>query len=176
MDAYVGDIIGDVDIMGDAQAAEVLEALGDAPGAANLAREMAAARRIDPRAVAVRQQALARLGFQPLGIPETAFPAVAGTTIQINVSVTRAFRPSFLIIPPSIGPFFRIDSAQINGRNQLAGAGPLPCENHPPLQPRGLLRWETINPSAPLILSVTMTDGAAARVFRGGLYGAALMR
>jgi hypothetical protein len=174
--------LGDVSIIGD-DVDTVLEALGGPamhtaadPTATALAHAMSKARQIDPAAVAVRQQALKSMGYQPVGFPEQTFLAVGPLTQTLSISVTRPFRPNEVLVPSTIAPFFRIDSAKINGRDQLAGAGPVPCEVFSSAAFRSRIRFETVNPSAPLLLQVTMTDATIDRIFRGAFIGAALMR
>jgi hypothetical protein len=162
-------------IVGDAEVAELLESLGAPNDAAAIVREMSAARKIDPRAVAVRQQALSRLGFQPAGMTPTTFTAITAAQ-DINLTVSRPVRPSSLVFPPTLAPFFVVTAFQVNGRNQLASSGALPLELFAPNGIMSRIRFETINPSSAAILSIQMIDLTATRTLRGAVFGAALMR
>jgi hypothetical protein len=198
MDAFISDLdiigdivggvgsygsLGDLDILGDygrGDGTEVLEALSGPPGggSAGLAQTMRTARTIDPAAVAVRNQILKSLGYQPAGVPATIFnPAAPPVTgIQINLTVTRPFKPYELICGSDISSFFTMDSAKINGRDQLAASGPIALETFSSACLRSKIRWETVNPSSPLVFTISMIDTAVQRTFRLTLMGASLMR
>jgi len=175
--AYGG--LGDVDILGaggfDSSIEEALS--GPNPNAASAAAGMAEARKIDKAAVLVRQQALRSLAYQPAGVPPTTFTAPGGPfTQQINLTVTRPFKPYELIIGSEIAPFFRVDNSTVNGRNQLATAAPVPASAFSEASLRSKFRWETVNPSSALVLTITMTDTTTTRIFTCCFQGAALMR
>lgn len=192
MDAFVSDLdiigdivagvgsygsLGDVDILG-TDGTEVLEALSGPQNGGGVAATMHRARQIDPAAVAVRNQILKSLGYQPAAVPATVFnpgaPPVTG--IQINLTVTRAFKPYEVVCGSDISPFFTMDSAKVNGRDQLAASGPVPLEAFSSAALRSKIRWETVNPSSPLVFTVSMIETSVQRTFRLTLMGAALMR
>lgn len=168
--------MGDVDILGD-DAATVMESLGAlAPGqAAQLSRQMAEARNINPEAVLVRQQMLRRMGLQPAGCTPVIF--TAGTPVQqVSLQVTRPFLPLELIVGSEIAPFFRINNIQINGVNMIASTGPIPCSMLSEASLRPKFKLDTVNTSLPLTAEVQMTDLTATRTFLMGFTGVALLK
>mgnify|MGYP001198439063 CR=1 FL=1 len=168
--------LSDVDILGD-DAAAVMESLGAIhPGQADaLARSMALARHIDPDAVAVRRQAMRRMGIQGAGTNIVLFTAVAATQ-QVELRVSRPFKPTEIIIPSEIAPFFRIQEISVNGVNQIASSGPIPCTALSEVAFRPKMKLDTVNPSFPLSMLVTMTDLTVSREFSSLFVGWALLK
>lgn len=172
----IGELLNDVDISGDP--ALVLESLGALPPgqASQLAAKMGLARKIDPQALAVRQQILRRYGIQGAGCTPVTFLAGGPLTQQVELRVSRPFKPEEIIIPSSIAPFFVLDNIQVNGVNQLASSAPVPAEALSEAALRPKMKLDTVNPSFPLTMDVTMTDTTADRVFRALFVGPALLK
>jgi len=170
--------IGDVEMIGD-DYASLLEAMGDEGGARNaraaMARGMAQAREIDPDAVAVKQQVYRNLAYQIAGWPATTFP-IATPTQTISLQVVRPFKPQNMFVDSTQAFAFQLDSATINGNNQLMGNGPAPMAMFSTGAFRSQFRWQTVNTSSPLVLGVTMIDLTVQRVLRGALIGPSLLK
>jgi len=172
------DVMGDVEMIGD-DYASLLEAMGD-EGAAKasrraMARGMAVAREIDPEAMAVKQQVYRNLAFQVAGFPATVFP-IATPTQTISLQVVRPFKPSDFFVSSTQAAFFQLDSATINGNNQLMGNGPAPLDMFSTGSFRSKFRWQTVNTSSPLVLGITMIDLTVQRTLRGAFIGASLLK
>jgi hypothetical protein len=91
------------------------------------------------------------------------------------VTVTRPFKISELVVPSPIAPYFNMTGARINGRDQLAGSNPVPLMAFSEAAVRPHIRWETVNPSAPLVLTIAQTD-TVSRTFRCAFFGVAVMK
>lgn len=169
-------VLSDVDILGD-DSALVMESLGAlAPGQAqNLAQQMAAARQIDPKAVLVRQQLMRRMGIQGAGTTSTLVTLLTPVQ-QVQLAVSRPFKPTEIIIPSSIAPFFQINSIQVNGVNQLASNGPVPCQTLSEAALRPKMKIDTVNPSFPLTLEVQLVNSLIDRTFNSLFVGWALLK
>jgi hypothetical protein len=169
-------ILSDVDILGD-DSALVMESLGglNQQQAQNIARQMAAARQIDPKAVLVRQQLMRRMGVQGAG-SSTVLVTLAAPVQQVSLAVSRPFKPTEIIIPSNIAPFFQINSIQVNGVNQLASNGPVPCQTLSEASFRPKMKIDTVNPSFPLTLEVQLINSLIDRTFSSLFVGWALLK
>lgn len=170
--------MGEVEMLGD-DYAQLLEAMGDEGGAQNarlaMARGMAVAREIDPSAMAVKQQVYRNLAYQVAGFPATTFP-IATPTQTISLQVVRPFKPQDFFVSSTQAFAFQLDSATINGNNQLMGNGPAPLDMFSTAGFRSKFRWQTVNTSSPLVLGITMIDLTVQRVLRGAFIGASLLK
>ena len=91
----------------------------------NAQQQIAAARRVDPRAAAVVQRKLDTRRRFPLGLPTLAI--AAGATQELRTQPQFLFRPERLIIPSDIAFDLRITDVRVGTQSQFASTDPIPA-------------------------------------------------
>lgn len=98
----------------------------------------------------------------------------AGAQANIVVNVTMAFRPTRLMVGPTIAPLWVVDDLRVGPDSLFLGApGAAPAENFlPNAVSASALKRKTAQSGTPITVLVTNIDAVAHR-FRGSLFGEA---
>jgi hypothetical protein len=89
------------------------------------AQKIAAFRKVDPGAVAVRQRDLNKRRRFPLGFQPTT--VAAGATSNIPAAPQDMFRPERLVIPSDIAFDFGVQDVKVGNTSQLVSGGEVPA-------------------------------------------------
>lgn len=106
---------------------------------------------------------------QGLDSGPTLVPAGGSVTIQFNASML--FRPTRLMVGPSVAPLFTIDDIKVSADSLFLSTGSVPAESFlPDSVNASALKRRTAQPGTPVQILITNIDGAPHR-FRGAIYG-----
>jgi hypothetical protein len=97
----------------------------------------------------------------------------AGATQAIVVNASMIFRPTRLMIGPTVAPVFAIEDLRVAADSLFLSSGAVPAEVFlPNAVGASALKRRTAQPGTPLTLIVSNIDGAPHR-FRGAIFGEA---
>ena len=162
---------GEYDIVGGAGNSEIIGA-----GPVNrmrkpsLARTMQAARAVDPRAIAVRQQALSKRRRFPLGFVPTSVAGGGATTATIPAAPQNLYRPERVTIPSDIAFDFGVQDIKVGNNSQLVSGGEVPGAIFTEVSVDNEVTFDTAEVGNQITILVRNTN-ANALTFRGALMG-----
>lgn len=171
--------MGDWSSVGDNLAiGDEIEALMHAAGAGAsrsgnlraLARKLAVARQIDPRAVTVMDRPATRRREYPLGFESADVIALGGSAL-VRATPQISFRAERLVIPSDIALFFSIDDIIIGKNSQLVSDGPIPASTFSEVAVGVRLNLDTANIGNTITMRVRNVGSADALFFRASMIG-----
>lgn len=169
-------VSGAYDIVGGAGNSEIIGAAARDPRAgaaaqrASAVKAMQAARAMDPRAIAVRQQALSKRRRFPLGFVPTSVAGGGATTATIPAAPQNLYRPERVTIPSDIAFDFGVQDLKVGNNSQLVSGGEVPGAIFTEVSVDNEVTFDTAEVGNQITILVRNTN-AAALTFRGALMG-----
>jgi hypothetical protein len=138
----------------------------------DMGNALAAARRVDKKAVLLSAPKNLARRVQVLGVPATVVGIGATETIEIKTQ--QLFIPKRFVVGDVIAPDFVINQIKIATQDQFLSSDGCPAEAFQSDAVDLSVEFDTLQPGNSLFLTVTNLN-AAARTFRGAFFGTSVL-